>query len=97
MAIFYFLIGLLSVTSFNIRISGTQSYISPDKRGRFNGMFMMITMLGSMIGQFASGLMGDIFPIPYVVTGFMAVNMIGALVIMLNNRPSVKRVYNQNI
>ncbi len=97
MAVFYFLIGLLSVTSFNIRISGTQSYISSDKRGRFNGMFMMITMLGSIIGQFASGLLGDIFPIPYVITSFMFINIIGALVIMLNNRPAVKRVYNQNI
>ena len=97
MAIFYFLIGLLSVTSYNIRISGTQSYISSDKRGRFNGMFMMVTMFGSMIGQFASGLLGDMFSIPYVVSGFMLVNMIGALVIMLNNRPAVKRVYNQNI
>lgn len=97
MAIFYFLIGLLSVTSYNIRISGTQSYISSDKRGRFNGLFMMVTMLGSMIGQFASGMLGDIFPIPYIVSGFMLVNMVGALVIMLNNRPAVKRVYNQNI
>lgn len=97
MALFYFLIGLLSVTSFNIRISGTQSYIDSDKRGRFNGMFMMITMLGSIVGQFASGILGDIFPIPYVISGFMGINIVGALVIMLNNRPAVKRVYNQNI
>lgn len=97
MAIINFFIGLLGVTSFNIRISGTQNYISPDKRGRFNGMFMMITMLGSVIGQFTSGILGDIFPIPYVIAGFMIINTIGAFAIMLKNKNHVKKIYNQNI
>lgn len=88
---------LIGVTSFNIRISGTQNYISPDKRGRFNGMFMMITMLGSVIGQFTSGILGDIFPIPYVIAGFMIINTIGAFAIMLKNKNHVKKIYNQNI
>lgn len=97
MAIMNFLVGLLAVTSFNIRISGTQNYISSDKRGRFNGMFMMLTMLGAVIGQFASGLLGDIFPIPNVIAGFMIVNVIGALAIMLKNKSHVQKIYNQNI
>lgn len=97
MAVINFLIGILGVTSFNIRISGTQNYISSDKRGRFNGMFMMITMLGSVIGQFTSGILGDHFPIPYVIAGSMVVNGIGALVIMLRNKDHVKKIYNQNI
>lgn len=97
MAIMNFLIGILGVTSFNIRISGTQNYISTDKRGRFNGMFMMITMFGSVIGQFLSGILGDLFPIPNVVAGFMFINAIGALVIMLKNKDHVKKIYNQNI
>lgn len=97
MAIMNFLIGILGVTSFNIRISGTQNYISPDKRGRFNGMFMMITMLGSVIGQFFSGLLGDIYPIPYVIAGFMVINVIGAFGIMLRNKGHVENIYNQNI
>lgn len=97
MAIMNFLIGILGVTSFNIRISGTQNYISPDKRGRFNGMFMMITMLGSVIGQFFSGLLGDIYPIPYVIAGFMVINVIGAFGIMLRNKGHVEKIYNQNI
>lgn len=97
MAIINFFIGLLGVTSFNIRISGTQNYISADKRGRFNGMFMMLTMLGSVIGQFTSGILGDIFPIPYVIAGFMIINALGALIIMLKNKEHVKIIYNQNI
>ncbi len=97
MAIINFLIGILGVTSFNIRISGTQNYISSDKRGRFNGMFMMVTMLGSVIGQFISGILGDIFPIPNVIAGFMTVSAIGALTIMLSNKTHVKKIYNQNI
>lgn len=97
MAIMNFLVGILGVTSFNIRISGTQNYISTEKRGRFNGMFMMITMLGSVIGQFISGILGDIFPIPYVISGFMIANVIGALAIMLRNKSHVEKIYNQNI
>lgn len=97
MAIMNFLVGILGVTSFNIRISGTQNYISPDKRGRFNGMFMMITMLGSVVGQFFSGIFGDLFPIPYVISGFMIVNIIGALSIMLRNKTHVEKIFNQNI
>ena len=97
MALMNFLIGILGVTSFNIRISGTQNYISSDKRGRFNGMFMMITMLGSVIGQFISGILGDLFPIPNVIGGFMVVNAIGSLAIMLRNKNHVKKIYNQDI
>ncbi len=97
MAIINFLIGILGVTSFNIRISGTQNYITSDKRGRFNGMFMMVTMLGSVIGQFTSGILGDIFPIPTVVAGFMIINAMGAFAIMLRNKTHVKKIYNQNI
>lgn len=97
MMVINFLIGILGVTSFNIRISGTQNYISSDKRGRFNGMFMMITMFGSVIGQFLSGFLGDHYPIPYVIAGSMIINAIGALVIMLKYRPHVKKIYNQNI
>jgi MFS family permease len=97
MGVCYLFSGMLSVTSYNIRISGTQSYLEPDKRGRFNGMFMMVTMLGSMIGQFTSGILGDLFPIPYVISGFMVMNMVGALSIMLKNRTAVKKIYNQNL
>lgn len=97
MAVMNFFVGLLAVTSFNIRISGTQNYISTEKRGRFNGMFMMLTMLGSVIGQFISGILGDIFPIPYVISGFMIANVIGALGIMLRNKIHVEKIYNQNI
>lgn len=97
MGVINFLIGILGVTSFNIRISGTQNYIEADKRGRFNGMFMMVTMLGSVIGQFASGILGDIYPIPNVVAFFMVFNALGALVIMLSNKIHVKKIYNQNI
>jgi MFS family permease len=93
----YLIVGMLAVTSFNIRISGTQSYLAPDKRGRFNGIFMMITMVGSMLGQFAAGILGDIYPIPYVIGVSMALNFVGAFLIMLKNKNAVKVIYNQNL
>lgn len=97
MLLSYILVGMLAVTSFNIRISGTQNYIEPAKRGRFNGIFLMATMLGSIIGQFIAGILGDIFPIPYIIAAFMLINIISALVIMLTNKEHVKKIYNQDI
>lgn len=49
-AVFFF-VGIISVTSFNIRISATQSYVPDNVRGRFNGTFQMITTMGTLTGQ----------------------------------------------
>ena len=91
------IIGILGVTSYNIRISGTQNYVPNEKRGRFNGIFMMATMAGSILGQFVGGILGEFMPIPYIVLGFMAIEFMGALGIMLKNREHVKLIYNQSI
>ncbi|MDF2821666.1 MAG: transporter [Clostridiales bacterium] len=97
MALAYLGVGLLGVTSFNIRVSGTQSYVPSERRGRFNGLFMMITMLGAMIGQLVTGALGEFFPIENIIAIFMSCNIIGALLIMLNNKEAVKKIYNQSI
>jgi len=50
-----FISGVLTMTSYNIRISSTQSYISDDKKGRFNGTFDMMSSLGGILGKLLSG------------------------------------------
>ena len=39
-----FLGGVFAVTSYNIRISSTQNYLPDEIRGRFNGLFQMLTI-----------------------------------------------------
>ena len=92
-----FLSGLFGVTSYNIRISSTQNYVPDDKRGRFNGIFQMLNVLGGVFGQLIAGAAGDFLPLRGLVAGAMAVNLASALVIMLPNREAVKRIYNVDI
>lgn len=97
MMVFCFVTGVLGVTSYNIRISATQNYIPSDMRGRFNGLFLMITTIGTLLGQLIAGVLGDIMPAPYVVASFMAVNLLAVLLIMLPGGKYVKKIYNQDI
>lgn len=93
----YVIYGTLSVTSFNIRTSGTQSYVDAQKRGRFNGLFMMITTTGQMVGQLVAGVMGEFFYIPYILVGFNLISILAALLIMLPNKKYVSEIYNQQL
>lgn len=58
MALAFFTYGLLGVTSYNIRIAATQSYIPDTKRARFNGTFQMLCSLGSIGGSLVGGALG---------------------------------------
>lgn len=97
MLVCYVFYGTLSVTSYNIRTSGTQSYVERDKRGRFNGLFMMITTAGQMLGQLIAGIMGEFLYIPYIIVGFNLINILAALLIMLPNKKQVSVIYNQQL
>ncbi len=97
MVIIMFVNGMLAVTSFNIRTSGTQNHVPDEIRGRFNGMFQMVTMAGSLIGQFLAGALGDVLPIPVIILAAQCVNLISALGIMIPNARFVKTVYNKDI
>ena len=44
----FFVAGMFSVTSYNIRVSATQSYVPDTLRGRFNGVFSMLSTVGSL-------------------------------------------------
>lgn len=97
MLVCYVFYGTLSVTSYNIRTSGTQSYVTSDKRGRFNGLFMMITTAGQMIGQLIAGIMGEFFYIPYIIIGFNLINILAVCLIMIPNKKQVSVIYNQQL
>lgn len=90
-----FVEGLLGVTSYNIRISATQSYVPDEKKGRFNGIFQMAMTTGLLFGEFFSGVLTVFLPERATLCGFMAISFIAALVLIYGNRSHVKKIYNR--
>ena len=96
MLLFMLVDGILGVTSYNIRISSTQNYLPDEMRGRFNGLFQMFSILGTITGQLIAGAIGDVLPIRWVVVTAMAVTLVSVFVIIVPNGESVKKIYNVN-
>lgn len=90
-----FLSGIMGVTSYNIRISATQSYIPDERKGRFNGIFQMLVMIGMMSGEFLSGILADHMGKREVCALFMSINFIAVWAVMYRNRKHVKLIYNR--
>ncbi len=86
MMVLQFCSGLLNAGIYNLRVSGTQSYLPDDRRGRFNGTFLTLTTLGSILGQLLSGALADLFSGRAVVAGAMALNLIGVGVLARRRR-----------
>ncbi len=90
-----FLIGILGVTSYTIRSSATQSYVPHDKKGRFNGAFLMLTTSGSLLGEALAGMCTTFLPMRTVLALFMGIATLAALVIIGGGKPHVKPLYNR--
>ena len=75
MAAAFFFYGLLGVTSYNIRIAATQSYIPDTKRARFNGTFQMLSALGGVAGTLLAGSLAEVIPERQVVLMLSAVTL----------------------
>ena len=93
----FFSDGFLSVTSYNIRLSATQSYIPEEYRGRFNGVFQTVVNAGMIAGQLLGGALGEVLPLRPLIAGFMAVNIIGAFAVMYRGRSHVKQIFNRDV
>lgn len=97
MVLSFFTVGILGVTSYNIRISATQSYLPDTKRGRFNGTFQMICTAGSIVGQLLAGLLGETMDERRIIVIFMSINMLAVFLVMYRGRKHVKKVYNRSL
>ena len=97
MLIFMLVEGMLGVTSYNIRISSTQNYLPDEMRGRFNGLFQMFTIIGTILGQLIAGAIGDLFPIRWVIAVSMMITVLMVFVIIVPNGEHVKKIYNVNV
>jgi MFS family permease len=92
-----FLIGFLSINSFNIRMSATQSYVPPEKRGRINGFYHILTTVGMLIGRLLTGYLGESFAYPSIVLGLNLMSLIAFAIIIMGNRKSIAAVYNRTV
>ena len=89
------LMGILGVTSYTIRSSATQSYVPDDRKGRFNGAFLMLTTTGSLLGELLAGACTRFLPMRTVLALFMGITLTAAIVIIGGGRRHVKPLYNR--
>ena len=97
MAAVFFLCGLLGVTSYNIRIAATQSYIPDTKRARFNGTFQMLCSLGAILGNLSVGAMAELWPERSIIVGVNVFALAMVYVFMYRGREAVRKVYNRDV
>lgn len=90
-----FMIGISGVTSYTIRISGTQSYVPDEKKGRFNGVFQMLNCGGMLAAELFSGLIADYLPPRAVLLVFEMICAAAAVIFIGGNRKYVSVIYNR--
>lgn len=95
MQLLCFLTGIFGVTSYNIRIASTQSYVPDARKGRYNGTFEMLVTLGMMLGQLVAGGLSTVMEERIIIMIVMGINMIAAIFIMGGNKKHVSKIYNR--
>lgn len=95
MFILSFCSGCLGVTSYTIRISATQSYVPDEKKGRFNGAFNMLSVLGALIGEGVAGVLSVFMDIRFVMLTTQLVVLCAALLLVGGQRKHVAHIYNR--
>jgi MFS transporter, DHA3 family, macrolide efflux protein len=97
MIIIQFLMGVLSINSFNIRMSSVQSYVPSEKRGRVNGVFQILVSLGMLSGRLLSGSLGEFFKFEYIVLGLNMFGLLAFYMIIWRNRQSIALIYDRKV
>ena len=97
MLVLFFIEGMLGATSYNIRLSTTQSYVPEEYRGRFNGCFQMFSNTGMIIGILLAGALTKFCSIRLIIAGMMLLCIIGTFAVMYKGRHYVKPIYNRDV
>lgn len=95
MMVLLFMVGIGGVTTYTIRISATQSYVPDEKKGRFNGAFNMMSMLGALLGEIIAGLASEVMPERTIIMAAMLIQAALAVVIIGGNKVHVSKIYNR--
>ncbi|MBN2879521.1 MAG: MFS transporter [Clostridia bacterium] len=94
MILFMFIQGLLSVTTYNLRMSSTQNYVPNELRARFNGTFQTLTVFGGSVLGLIAGALAEYIYIPYIALGGSIIVIIAVYVILVRNKAEVRKIYN---
>lgn len=97
MALIFFVDGVLGVTSYNIRIAATQSYIPDTKRARFNGTFQMLCSVGSVVGALVGGGLAEVMPERWAMVLLSGVGLLSVYLFMFRGRAHVAAIYNRDV
>lgn len=89
--------GILGVTSYTIRISSTQNYVPDEKKGRYNGAFNMLTTIGCFAGEMLAGVLTVVVSARTVLTGFLLLNAVAALIVVGGNKKEISKIYNREL
>ena len=95
MMVMCFIIGVGGVTTYTIRISATQSYVPDEKKGRFNGAFNMLFMIGALLGEMIAGLASEAVPERTILMIAMLTEAVLALFIIGGAKKHVEKIYNR--
>jgi MFS family permease len=95
MMVMCFMVGIGGVTTYTIRISATQSYVPDEKKGRFNGAFNMMSMLGALLGEAIGGLASEVVGERTIIMAAMLIQAALAVIIIGGNKEAVSNIYNR--
>jgi MFS family permease len=94
-----FIVGLLSVTSYNIRMSATQIYIPAHMRGRVNSTQNLLWNIGAILGALIIGYTAEYTTLDYrlivLLTSILSISAI--FLIPIRMRKDFMKIYNTDI
>ena len=63
-------------------MSAVQSYVPTEKRGRVNGIFLIMTTVGMLMGRLLSGYLGELFDYQYIVLAMNCISLLAFVFIV---------------
>lgn len=93
-----FIIGLLASTSFNIRMTATQTYIPSEMRGRVNSAQQLLWNIGAILGVIIIGVIAEFTSINYriIILGMSVVSITTIFLVPLKMHKEFKKIYNSD-
>lgn len=99
MVVVSFIVGLLSVTSFNIRMSATQTYLPSHIRGRINSTQQMLWNIGTILGTLTIGLIAEYSGLEYrfIILLASVVSLSAIIIFPIGMKNEFKKIYNVDV
>jgi len=69
--------------------------VPDEKKGRFNGAFNMMSMLGALLGEAIGGLASEVVPERTIIMAAMLIQAILAVIIIGGKKGDVSEIYNR--